>query len=217
MSRSSRESVVTLRKARPQARGIATRRSVLQAAESLFARRGYEATGMADVAARAGVGVGTLYHHFPDKRSLLLALIDFWGDRELAQNRSELDFERYLGDDPRRAIADDLDARYRELRRDGGLYLVLLELGERDPEVRSRLARIQQVSIERFRDLIVFGQRRSLMRRDIDPLAASFLIRHAIRSAATEVLVHRIADPAPERVLEGLTDMVCRYILEDPT
>jgi len=215
MARSSRESVVPLRRARPQARGIVTMRRVLQAAEPLFARRGYEATGMADVAERAGVGVGTLYHHFPDKRSLLLALIDHWGDRELAQNRSELDFERYLGDDPRRAIADDLDARYRELRRDGGLYLVLLELGERDLEVRSRLARIQQVSIERFRDLIVFGQRRGLMRRDIDPLAASFLIRHAIRSAATEVLVHRVADPAPERVLEGLTDMICRYIFTE--
>ena len=64
---------------------------------------------------------------------LLLALIDDWGDRQLAQNRSELDFERYLGDDPRRAIADDLAARYRELRRDGGLYLVLLELGRRPP------------------------------------------------------------------------------------
>ncbi len=192
-------------------------RKLLQAAESLFARRGYEATGMAEVAQRAGVGVGTLYHHFPDKRALLLALIDDWGDRQLAQNRSELDFERYLGDDPRRAIADDLATRYRELRRDGGLYLVLLELGERDDDVRSRLARIQQVSIERFRDLIVYGQRRGLMRRDIDPLAASFLIRHAIRSAATEVLVHRVADPTPERVLEGLTEMICRYILEDPT
>ena len=217
MPRSSRESVVPLRKARPQARGIITRRLLLQAAEPLFARRGYEGTGMSDVAERAGVGVGTLYHHFPDKRALLLALIDDWGDRELAKNRSELDFERYLGDDPRRAIADDLAARYRELRRDGGLYLVLLELGERDVEVRSRLARIQQVAIERFRDLIVYGQRRGLMRRDIDPLAASFLIRHAIRSAATEVLVHRVADPAPERVLEGLTEMICRYILEDPT
>jgi len=217
MPRSSRESLAPLRRARPQARGIATMRRLLQAAEPLFARRGYESTGMAEVAERAGVGVGTLYHHFPDKRALLLALIDDWGDRQLAQNRSELDFERYLGDDPRRAIADDLAARYRELRRDGGLYLVLLELGERDDEVRSRLARIQQVAIERFRDLIAYGQRRGLMRRDVDPLAASFLIRHAIRSAATEVLVHRVADPAPERVLEGLTEMICRYILEDPT
>jgi AcrR family transcriptional regulator len=216
MARATRSSVVPLRRARPQARGIATRRKVLQAAEALFARRGYEATGMADVSERAGVGVGTLYHHFPDKRALLLALIDDWGDRQLAQNRSELDFERYLGNDARRAIADDLAARYRELRRDGGLYLVLLELGERDGDVRSRLARIHQVAIERYCDLIAYGQRRGLMRRDIDPLAASFLVRHAIRVAATEVLVHRVSDPAPERVLEGLTEMICRYILEDP-
>ncbi len=171
---------------------------------------------MAEVAQRAGVGVGTLYHHFPDKRSLLLALIDDWGDRQLARSRSELDFERYLGGDPRRAIADALAARYHELRRDGGLHLVLLELGERDDEVRSRLARIHQVAIERLRDLIAYGQLRGMVRRDVDPLAASFLIRHAIRIAATEVLVRRVAEPAPERVLDGLTEMICRYILEDP-
>ena len=27
-----------------------------------------------------------------------------------------------------------------------------------------------------------------------------------------EVFVHRMIDPAPERVLEGITDMICRYI-----
>ena len=105
---------------------------------------------MADVAERAGVGVGTLYHHFPDKRALLLALIDDWGDRELAQGRSEHDVERLLGDDPRAAFGDDLRASYERLRRDGGFFLVLLELAERDSDVRTRLNRIDQVAIERF-------------------------------------------------------------------
>ena len=212
MAVSTRGSVVPLRRARPQARGVVTRRKLLQAAELLFSRRGYEATGMAEVAERAGVGVGTLYHHFPDKRALLLALIDDWGDRELAQGRGQLDIERFLGDDPRTSFGDDLRASYQRLRREGGFFLVLLELAERDGDVRVRLNRINQVAIERMRDLLALGQGRGVIRAGIDPLAAAFLVRHSIHSAATEVFVHRLTDPAPERVLAEIIDMICRYI-----
>ncbi len=201
---------------RPQARGVATRRRVLQIAEKLLGEQGYEATSMAQIAERTGIGVGTLYHHFSDKRALLLALIDDWGDREVARSRTELELARYLGSDPRAAIHDDLRRRYERLRHEGGFYLVLLELADRDVDVRQRLHRIRQVAIERLRELIDFGQRRGLMRRGVDALSAAFLVRHAIDMAATEVLVHQLSDPPPERVLEELTDMICRYILEEP-
>jgi AcrR family transcriptional regulator len=214
-----RASVIRLRSRanpRKQARGRATRRKVLAAAEALFGRRGYEPTTMADVAERAGIGVGTLYHHFPDKRALLLALIDDWGDRELARTRETLDVERLFGSDPRAAFGDDLRARYEHLRRDGGFHVVLLELAERDGDVRTRLERIDQVATERIRDLLALGQRRGSVRKQIDPLAAAFLVRHAIRSAATEVFVHRMSDPAPEQVLAELIDMISRYLFEEP-
>jgi AcrR family transcriptional regulator len=217
MARSARGSVVRLERARPQARGVATRRRVLQAAESLFARRGYEATGMADVAERARIGVGTLYHHFPDKRALLLALIDDWGDRQLAHARSRHDVDRFLGETPRAAFGEQLRGDYERLRREGGFYLVLLELAERDSDARQRLNRINQLADERLRDLLALGQRRGVIRSAIDPLAAAVLVRRSIESAATEVFVHRMTDPAPERVLEGLTDMICRYIFPEET
>ena len=206
--------VVRLERGRSQARGVATRRRVLQAAESLFARRGYEATGMADVAERAGVGVGTLYHHFPDKRALLLALVDDWGDRELAQ-RSEHSVEQFLADNARAAFAADLRRSYERLCREGGFYLVLLELAERDSDARQRLNRINQVADGRLRDLLALGQKRGVIRAEIDPLAASVLVRRSIEAAATEVFVHRMTDPAPERMLEGITDMICRYIFTE--
>src|SRR5262245_43374599 len=104
MPRAPRSTVTRLERARPQARAVVTRRRVLQAAESLFSRRGYEATSMADVAERAGVGVGTLYHHFPDKRALLLALIDDWGDRQLEESKSHPDLEAFLGEHAREAF-----------------------------------------------------------------------------------------------------------------
>jgi AcrR family transcriptional regulator len=205
-----------LARRRPQARGFATQRRLLDAAEELFTRAGYEGASMADVAERAGAGVGTLYHHFSDKRALLLALVDDWGDRELARSRREHDLERFLAGDSRAAITDELRVRYERLRRDGSFWLVLLALAERDGEVRRRLHRVEQVAIERLRDRIALAQRRGSMRARLDPLAAAILVRRSIELAATEVFVRRLAEPAPERMLEELTDMICRYLLEEP-
>ena len=50
------------------------RERVLAAARGCFAEQGYEAQ-MTDVARKAGVGVGTVYRHFPDKTELIEALV----------------------------------------------------------------------------------------------------------------------------------------------
>jgi AcrR family transcriptional regulator len=50
------------------------RARILAAASEAFAERGVE-TQMDDVAARAGLGVGTLYRHFATKEALMVALM----------------------------------------------------------------------------------------------------------------------------------------------
>ena len=50
-------------------------RRILKAAEQLFARKGFAGVAMEDVAARAGLAVGTLYNYFPSKLALLLAIL----------------------------------------------------------------------------------------------------------------------------------------------
>ena len=49
-------------------------RRILAAARRLFDRKGYDATSMENVAARAGLAVGTLYNYFPSKEELLFAI-----------------------------------------------------------------------------------------------------------------------------------------------
>lgn len=49
---------------------------ILDAAERVFAARGYPATTVKDVAQEAGVATGTVYLYFPSKEELFLALID---------------------------------------------------------------------------------------------------------------------------------------------
>jgi AcrR family transcriptional regulator len=60
------------------------RQKLLDAAAELFATRGYAATGMRELAAAAGVSTGTLYHYFPDKRSLFERLVARTVDGDLA-------------------------------------------------------------------------------------------------------------------------------------
>jgi AcrR family transcriptional regulator len=49
------------------------RETVLAAAREAFAERG-ESTALEEIARRAGVGIGTLYRHFPNRQTLLEAL-----------------------------------------------------------------------------------------------------------------------------------------------
>jgi AcrR family transcriptional regulator len=50
--------------------------TVLAAAEEVFADQGLHAAHMGDIAARAGVSVGTLYNHFKDREALLAGLME---------------------------------------------------------------------------------------------------------------------------------------------
>jgi AcrR family transcriptional regulator len=50
------------------------RELIMAAAREQFARRGHEAQ-MEEIAAHAGLGMGTLYRHFPSKQALLTAMV----------------------------------------------------------------------------------------------------------------------------------------------
>jgi AcrR family transcriptional regulator len=56
----------------------ARRDQIIAAALDCFARAGYHATTMADVAAHAGVSKGTPYLYFPSKEALFIALHEEW-------------------------------------------------------------------------------------------------------------------------------------------
>ncbi len=59
-----------------QERAARTRVEILEAAITLFARRGFLATTMAELAKAIRMTPGALYWHFPTKEDLLLAAID---------------------------------------------------------------------------------------------------------------------------------------------
>jgi AcrR family transcriptional regulator len=62
----------------------ATRGRLIEAAEALFVKQGYEATSTDQILERAQTSRGALYHHFPNKRELFEAVFTRVSDRALA-------------------------------------------------------------------------------------------------------------------------------------
>jgi AcrR family transcriptional regulator len=54
---------------------VASRDKILDAAEDLFARRGFAGIGMREVADTAGLGKSSLFHHFRSKAELYAAVV----------------------------------------------------------------------------------------------------------------------------------------------
>lgn len=74
----------TPRDAARQARNDVYRRHVLEAAEQVFADRGFEAAKLQDISKLAGLSMGTIYGVFPGKNEILDALLEERG-REILQ------------------------------------------------------------------------------------------------------------------------------------
>jgi AcrR family transcriptional regulator len=56
-----------------------SRAQVLDAALALFSHQGYRATSMREIAEKACVSTGNVYHHFKDKEAIFLELLDvYW-------------------------------------------------------------------------------------------------------------------------------------------
>ena len=86
--------------------------AILEAAAAVIAEKGYEGATMAEIAARSGTKIGSLYRFFPNKESL--------ADTIVVSARENLDavFDRFDADVDAlsiRALADDLMALIFEL------------------------------------------------------------------------------------------------------
>jgi len=65
---------------------------IVEVAREVFREQGYDAS-LDEVARRAGVGAGTLYRHFPQRESLLDAIMQSWVDRVDEATDKSLAFE----------------------------------------------------------------------------------------------------------------------------
>lgn len=66
----------------PYANGIRRKQQILEAASTVFARRGYANASMREIARAVGVTPAALLRHFTDKEHLLMAVLEAWDAAE---------------------------------------------------------------------------------------------------------------------------------------
>ncbi len=85
-----------------RADGSTQRQNILRTALSLMAQQGVDGTSMRTLAAATGLNVASLYHYFPSKRDLLVAVLE---ERGLVENVAQPSLSR----DPATDLADLLN------------------------------------------------------------------------------------------------------------
>src|SRR5215471_14140247 len=133
-----------------QARSRQTKEKIVQAAIKLFQQRGYEKTTSNDIAAEAGVSVGSFYVYFTDKRQLLLTIFDRLGD-ELFKNifdglRPEHLFDEEFPARIKQAVANTIVDKQKL----SGLHRVICELVLKDAEFATRHKAMTERSIAKL-------------------------------------------------------------------
>jgi AcrR family transcriptional regulator len=122
---------------RQQIRTAATRRKLLAAAEKIFARDGFEAARLADIAALAGYTRGAFYAHFKGKEEIFFALLEQWVSRRIDEVNAIL--KQHANPTARLAA---LRQHYAQIATDRRLALLSLEFklfAIRHPKAHARL------------------------------------------------------------------------------
>ena len=124
-------------RSRQAARTEATRRKLLAAAKRIFARDGFEAARLEDIAAGAGYTRGAFYANFESKEDIFFALLDEWVGERIESVRAAL---RQHTDPVKKLSA--LREHYAGIAKDRRLVLISLEFklfALRHPEAHTRL------------------------------------------------------------------------------
>ncbi|RSN54211.1 TetR family transcriptional regulator [Amycolatopsis sp. WAC 04182] len=173
------------------------RREIVETAFDCFAERGYHATGIADIAARLGIGHGTFYRYFQNKRDIVDHVITDLVEKvvgalaadnapdavnSLAEYRKQSArigdaLARIFGSDPRMA------------------RFLLLEAAGIDAEMRERVLDFYETAAELTAGYLHHGVRLGYLHEDLDIDSTA----RAINGMILASILSELRDPSPER------------------
>ena len=165
------------------------RRLLLDAAVRVFARKGYHAARVGDIAEEAGVAYGLLYHYFSSKEEVLRSVFRETWRALIATIESVQE-----GDDPpREQLRKVAEILLRSWRRDPDLVRVLVLEVTRSQLLAGEMDEIV-ASFKAIQGIVERGQVDGSIRSDIDPRLASYVFYGAIDELLTGWVLGRLPD-----------------------
>jgi TetR/AcrR family transcriptional regulator, transcriptional repressor for nem operon len=180
----------------------------LDSAMDLFWRRGYEATSVHDLLVEMGIGRGSMYGTFGDKRALFLAALDRFEETRVSKANEILEGSTSAVQGIRRLFETTIEGLVAyEPRRGCLLANTAVELAPHDEEVAGRISRYVGRTEEAFEQALVRGRATGEIPADKDPKAlARFLVNtlHGVRVLARAEVDRAVLDDSVRTALEVL-------------
>ncbi|MEI6666800.1 MAG: TetR/AcrR family transcriptional regulator [Acidobacteriota bacterium] len=194
-----------------------SRASILDSALALFSTQGYRATSMRDVAQKAAVSIGNLYHHFQDKESIFRELLDtFWRVVEtpefpVTRALTEGTFPENL--EALGLAAQESIAKYRPYVR--LIYVDVVEFeGSHIRKFYSEMAAVFERFVDVHKDEIRIAGK---LRRDIPPAEAiMFVFRTYLQHFAVELVfgVPDLYGKSTGQIIHEISDIMRNGLLQ---
>jgi TetR/AcrR family transcriptional regulator, fatty acid metabolism regulator protein len=164
---------------------------ILHAAVRVFARQGYEATRVGDIAKEAGVAYGLVYHYYGSKDAVLEAVFrEAWGRLLAAVALAE-----ETGADAPEQLSLVVKIVLRAWRDDPDLVRLLVREITRSPHIQDELDEISQAfaSLER---IIRRGQDEGTFRPALEARNAAWMLYGALEEVLTGWVLGQLPDDA---------------------
>jgi AcrR family transcriptional regulator len=186
------------------------RRQIIEAAYEVFARKGYSAAGIADIAEELDIGHGTFYRYFKNKRDILDQVVDYGVERimdaltlETAEPAKTLDEFR----DQLRRIGESLFAL---LDSEPGLgQVVLLEATSIDEEMTQRVLGLIDTFGALAGQFLDNGVKRGFLRQDLDTDAAGRAVTALTLPGLFAAVRGEAGEAERKRYTEAMLALVC--------
>lgn len=164
------------------------RRQILDAAVRAFARKGYHACRVSDIAEEAGVAYGLVYHYFESKDAVLESIFrEMWGMMVAAINAVE-----ELEESPREQLRKSCAIVLRTWRDYPDVVRVLVREVARSGEQLQREVEEIAHAFEALQRIVERGQAQKAFRDDLSPRLAAWIIYGALEEILTGWVLGRL-------------------------
>jgi AcrR family transcriptional regulator len=188
-----------------------TRTRILQAAQRLFASKGFDGTTTRDLAQAAGVAEGTLFRHFPNKKAILVEVATSGWVEILTDLLTELsEMGSY------KAVAQVMRRRMWNFQKNADLMRVCFMEVQFHPDLRDRIqleviTKMTDVGEAFFQTAMDKGIYRKM---DAKLVAKVFLGMFAIAGFSNNTIIEPDASPQQmQEMAEGLADIFLNGVL----
>jgi TetR/AcrR family fatty acid metabolism transcriptional regulator len=187
------------------------RQKILEAAVRAFARKGYHACRVGEIAEEAGVAYGLVYHYFGSKEEVLQTIFrDTW-EQMLARIREVEETDDPAPEKVRKVTALLL----RTWRRDPDLVRVLVREVTRSPEqLQQQIDEIGH-AYDALERIVASGQETGEFRGELDPKVAATVFYGALEETLTGWVMGQLpdADEDIERAEQNVSELLCRGLV----